>query len=366
MKLRDTLLVAITMFIVASCGSNSTPQNKPQGYKLMKIEPQNIELESRYSASIRGRQDIKIIPRIDGYLTELYIKEGDKVKMGQNLFKIDQAPYIAQAQAAKAKTEVCKANVAIAELNYAGKKALYEKKVVSEFELKSTHNTLKMAQAELEQAKAEEAFAQNNLSYTVIKSPSDGVVGKIHYRKGDYVGASTQDGLTVVSDNSQMYVYFSMTESQVMDMAVQYGDMKTAISKMPDIKLQLSNRTVYGENGRVESVSGIVESSTGAVSIRALFPNKGGYLLSGGAGNIIIPYSKDGVIVIPQEATFEVQDKVYVYKIIDGVAKSSLVDVNKITNGTHYIVTGGLEVGDIIVAEGAGLVQEGTTIKAEK
>ena len=157
-----------------------------------------------------------------------------------------------------------------------------------------------------------------------------------------------------------------MTESQVMDMAVQYGDMKTAISKMPDIKLQLSNRTVYGENGRVESVSGIVESSTGAVSIRALFPNKGGYLLSGGAGNIIIPYSKDGVIVIPQEATFEVQDKVYVYKIIDGVAKSSLVDVNKITNGTHYIVTGGLEVGDIIVAEGAGLVQEGTTIKAEK
>ena len=354
------------MILVTSCGSGSTQQTGEQEYKLMQIEPRTISLQNKYSASIRGRQDIRIIPRIDGYLTELYIKEGDKVKAGQSLFKIDEVPYMSQLQAAKANTEICKANVSIAELNYNGKKALYDKGVVSEFEHTSTKNALKMAQAQLAQAKAQEAFARNNLSYTVMKSPSDGIVGKLHYRKGDYVSASTQDGLTVISDNSEMYVYFSMTESQVLDLLQQYGDLKTAISQMPAIKLQLSNRTLYSKNGRIESISGIIENSTGAVSVRAIFPNDKGSLLSGGAGNVVIPHVKSETIVIPQEATFETQDKVYVYKVVDGVAKSSIIRVDKNSNGTEYIVTEGLAAGDVIIAEGAGLVQEGVAVKAKE
>jgi len=204
------------------------------------------------------------------------------------------------------------------------------------------------------------------LSYTVIKSPSDGIVGKIPYRKGDYVSPNIQEGLTVVADNSQMYVYFSMGEQQIMELIHKYKNMETAIEEMPDVQLRLSNNSIYSENGRIESISGIIEQSTGAASVRAVFPNADGLLLSGGAGSIIVPYVYTNAIVIPQESTFEVQDKIYVYKVVDGIAASTIVTVAKTNNGKEYIVTNGLNVSDIIIAEGAGLVQEGTKVELNK
>lgn len=364
MKLRN-LLVWASLVVMASCGQSGAPGEQVQQYKFLEIGKQDAALSSNYSASIRGRQDIKIIPRVDGYLTDIQIKEGSKVKKNQTMFVVDQVPYKAALQAAKASVAVCEASVATAKLTLDSKQSLFDKNIVSQFDLTSAKNAYKTAQAQLAQAQAQEVLAQNNLSYTVIKSPSDGVVGKLPYRQGDYVAPTIMDGLTVVADNAQMYVYFSMSERQVMDLMQQYENIDKAIAGMPDVQLQLSNQTIYAHSGRIESISGVVDASTGAVSVRAAFPNEEGRLLSGGAGSIIMPYVSSNVIVIPQEATFEIQDKTYVYKVIDGVAVSAIVSVDKINNGKEFIVTAGLEIGDVIVAEGAGLVREGTAIKSK-
>lgn len=364
MKVLKVTILTI-MVVLTSCGRNNHQEDDAQPFDLMEIQAKNISLNNSYSASIRGQQDIKIIPRVDGYLTDIQIKEGSKVQKGQTLFILDQVSYKAALQAAEANVAVGEANVADANLIYESKKALHHKKVVSDFDLISAGNALKMAEANLQQAKAQEDAARNNLSFTVIKSPSDGVVGKIPYRKGDYVSPNIQDGLTVVADNSQMYVYFSMAERQIMELIHQYKDMETAIAGMPDVQLKLSNNTIYTQNGRIESISGIIDPSTGAASIIAVFPNEDGLLLSGGAGSVIVPYVHTEAVVIPQEATFEIQDKTYTYKVVNGIATSTIIAVDKIDNGKEYIVTDGLNINDIIIAKGAGLVQEGAKVKID-
>ena len=358
------LTIAASLLLLASCAEKEQRvAQEAQQYKLLDIKKEDIALTSNYSASIRGRQDIKIVPRVDGHLTNVAITEGSKVKEGETLFIIDQVRYKADLESAKASVAVQKAVVATAKLTLDSKQALYKKNIVSEFELISAQNALKTAQAQLMQAQAQENSAQNNLSFTVIKSPSEGVVGKLPYRKGDYVSPNTQDGLTVVADNSEMYVYFSMSERQIMDLVVQYGSMDSALVNLPNIKLRLSNQTIYPHEGKIESISGIVDASTGAVSIRAAVPNDERLLLSGSSGSVIVPHIQNNAIVIPQEATFEIQNKVYVYRVIDGITKSTIVTVDKINDGKQYIVTSGLNEGETIIAEGAGLVQEGITVK---
>lgn len=362
MKILKYAMVAAATTLVA-CGGQ--PQSTQEAkYKTLTVKTENVTLTNTYSASIRGQQDIRVIPRVDGYLTDILIKEGDRVRKGQTLFIIDQVAFKAALEAARANVAVAEAGVSTAQLGRDSKKTLFDKKIVSNYDLTYAENTLKTAQAQLLQARAQERSAQNNLSFTVIQSPSDGVVGKIPYRKGDYVGPSTQEGLTVVADNSQMYVYFSMVERQIMELLQQHQRMDSAIARMPQVELRLSDGSTYTERGRIESISGVIDAQTGAASIRAVFPNAGGRLLSGGAGSVLMPHVSNDVIVIPQEATFEVQDKVYVYKVVEGVATSTIVSVDKISNGRQYIVTEGLKPGDIIIAEGAGLVQEGTPVKS--
>lgn len=349
------------LMMVSSC-SQKQETHVNSDYKLLKIKPESVKLDNSYSAAIRGKQDIKIIPRVDGYLTDVCIKEGSIVKKGQTLFIIDQAPFIAALQGAKANVALCQANVATAKLNLESKKNLFDKNIVSKFDLQTSENALKTAIAQLDLAKSQEYTAENNLSYTIIKSPSDGVVGKLPYRKGDFVSPAIQDGLTLVADNSEMYVYFSMTENQILDLLTEYNNLDEALQGLPEVGLMMSNQRMYDEKGKVESISGIIDQSTGAVSLRAVFPNSSRKLLSGGTGTIIMPYSKENVFVIPQEATFEVQDKIYVYKVVNGEAKSSIVKIDKINNGREYIVYNGINNGDIIIAEGAGLIQEGTKV----
>ncbi len=361
-RLLFTIFLA-TLF--CSCNSGTNQHQEAQEYKLLNVENKNTSVTNSYSAAIKGQQDIKVIPRVDGYLTDILIKEGDKVSKGQPLFIIDQVPFKMQLQAAQASVAICKANLDNAQLNYNSKKSLFEKNIVSEYDMKTNEIALESAKAQLLQAQANEVFAQNNLSYTVIKSPSNGVIGKIHYRKGDYVGPSTQNGLTVVADTDIMYVYFSMHERNILDMISKHANLDNAIANMPEVELVLSNGATYKNKGKIESISGIVDENTGAVSVRAAFDNKERLLLSGGAGTLLMPYEYSQAIVIPQEATYEVQNKTFVYKVIDGKAVAAIVEINKINNGKEYIVTDGLTKGDVIIAEGAGLVREGTQIKIQ-
>ena len=285
------------------------------------------------------------------------------MRRGQVLFIIDQVPYLAALRTAEANVEAARAGVATSQLTYDSKKELYAQKVISEFDLKTSYNSLLTAKAQLAQAEAQQVNAANNLSYTEVKSPADGMVGMLPYRVGTLVSASLPKPLTTVSDNSNMYVYFSMTENQLLDLTRRYGSKDKALAEMDSIELQLNDRSVYPQEGKIETISGVIDTSTGTVSLRAVFPNKEGLLTSGGSGNVIIPVRKENCIVVPQSATYEVQDKVYVYKVVDGKAQSVPVQVTRVNGGQEYIVESGLKVGDTIVAEGVGLLREGTSVQ---
>jgi membrane fusion protein (multidrug efflux system) len=220
--------------------------------------------------------------------------------------------------------------------------------------------------ATLAQAKAKEVNARNNLSYTMVKSPADGVLGTLPFRVGTLVSPSDATPLTSVSDNSEMYVYFSMTESQVLSLTRRHGSLEQALQQMPSIELQLSDGTIYSEKGRIESISGIIDQSTGSVSIRARFPNQKRLLLSGGSGNVILPHQQEGCLVIPQAATYEIQDKIYAYKLVNGVATSQIIGVFEISNGKEYVVESGLMKGDTIVVEGVGLLRDGMNVNIKE
>ena len=353
-------LVACCMAVV-SCGQAPTQQRAAE-YSVQTITTTDRTIPTNYSATIRGRQDIAIYPQVSGTISQVCITEGQRVTKGQTLFIIDQVPYKAALRTAEANVEAAKAAVATAQLTYDSKKELFSRNVVSQYDLSTAENSLLTAKAQLAQADAALVNAANNLSYTVVKAPSNGVVGTLPYRVGALVSASIPQPLTTVSDNSTMYVYFSMTAKQQLNLTRRYGSIAETLKNMPDVQLQLNDGTVYDQTGRVESISGVVDTSTGSVQLRAVFPNENGLLLSGSTGNIILPNLYKDCIVVPQTATFEIQDKVYVYKLVDGKATSSMIEVEKISNGREYIVTAGLTPGEVIITEGVGLMREGTPV----
>lgn len=365
--MKQTFVKAAVMacFMAAvSCGQAPTAMG-PAEYAVMTIATTDREIPINYSATIRGRQDIAIYPQVSGTIFELCVNEGQTVSKGQPLFIIDQVPYKAALQTAEANVAAAKAGVATAQLTYDSKKELYAENVVSQYDLLTAENTLLTAKAQLAQAEAQRVNAANNLSYTVVKAPANGVVGTLPYRVGALVSASIPQPLTTVSDNSDVYVYFSMTENQLLNLTRQYGSIANTLKNMPDVQLVLNDGSVYDRTGRIESISGVIDTSTGSVQLRAVFPNADGLLHSGGAGSVIVPNIHKDCVVVPQVATFELQNKVYVYKVEDGKAASSMIDVEKINNGREYIVKSGLTPGDVIVAEGVGLLREGTPIVAK-
>lgn len=367
-QLRNAVTAGFLMLCACACVSCAEEQKstiRNREYDVMVMEPTSRKLNSVYSASIRGKQDIDIRPKVSGYITDIYVKEGAIVKKGQTLFVIDQVPYEAELQTAIANVDVAQASVDAAELTTNSKERLFEQKIISDFELRMAQTNLASERATLAQAKAKEVNARNNLSYTLVKSPADGVLGTLPFRVGTLVSPSDSTPLTSVSDNSEMYVYFSMNESQVLSLTRRHGSLDEALKQMPSIELQLSDGTIYSEKGRIESISGIIDPTTGSVSIRARFPNHNRLLLSGGSGNVILPHQQEGCLVIPQSATYEIQDKIYAYKLDNGVAKSQIIGVFEISNGKEYVVESGLMQGDTIVVEGVGLLREGMNIKVK-
>ena len=355
-------IVGCTVWM-ASCKQAPDAGVKSSSYAVMQIEAADKEFSSSYSASIRGRQDIDIYPQVSGTIEKLCVTEGQTVRRGQLLFVIDQIPYRAALKTAVANVEAARAAMATAELTYNSNKELYAQKVVSEFSLKTAENTYLTAKAQLTQAEAQEVNARNNLSYTEVKSPSDGVVGALPYRVGALVGANLPYPLTTVSDNSDMYVYFSMTENQLLALTRQYGSMDEALKNMPEVELILNDNSVYNKKGVIESISGVIDRQTGTVMARVVFPNESRLLHSGASGTIVVPSIYKDCIAIPQGATVQMQDKVVVYKVVDGKAVSTLITVAGINDGREYVVLSGLQSGDEIISEGAGLVREGTQVK---
>lgn len=334
-------------------------------YKTMVVEAADRTLTTGYAATISGCQTVEIRPQVSGMITDILINEGDFVSKGQVLFIIDQTPYKAAYEIAQANVKSAEAGLSTAQLILDSNKELYEQGVVSEFELMTARNALVESEARLALARAEEINATNNLSYTEVRSPVDGVASMIPYRVGALVSSSIATPLVTVADDSEVYAYFSMAENTMLDLIQAYGSLKEAIRLMPEVELVMSNGKTYPRKGRINAVSGTISATTGAVSLRATFPNRSRLLRDGGSGKVVIPTVMKNSIVIPQSATYELQERIFVYKVIDGKAVSAAITVLPQNNGVEYIVESGLEVGDVIIAEGAGLVREGATIKTE-
>ena len=355
-------VTAILAVSLTACKQERKEQETGQTLPVMVVSSQPIEFEETYSASIRGRQDVDIIPQVSGRIIRLCVKEGEQVATGQVLAVIDQTPYQAALRIAIANVSAARAKVETARIELNGKQSLFDEKVISDYELSVARNQLAVAQAELEQAKAQEANARNDLSYTEIKSPSNGVIGTLPYRIGALVGPTIEQPFTVVSDNSEMYAYFSVSENKLRQLRAQYGSIDKMISRMPEVGLQLNDGTLYGQKGHIETVSGIVNPTTGAVQIKALFPNPDRELLSGTIGNVILQGVNTDAILVPMSATVELQDKIIAYRLKNGKAEAAYLTVDRLNDGNHFVVEQGLSVGDTLITEGVGQLKEGMNV----
>ena len=365
--MKKTGIIIITSLLLAvSCGQNNQKETAETYYQTHQVQLSDRTLQTEYSAAICGVQTVEIRPQISGMITDILIEEGQSVTKDQVLFIIDQTPYKAAYEIAVANVKSAEAALSTAQLVLESNQDLYEQDVVSEFDLMTAKNDLVEAEAKLALCKAEEVRASNNLSYTEVRSPVNGVASMIPYRVGALVSSSIAQPLVTVSDDSRVYAYFSMAENQMLDLIQQYESLDNAMKQMPAVDLIMSNGSLYEHKGKINAISGTISETTGAVSIRAVFPNRQHLLRNGGSGTVVIPVERKGCIVIPQTATYELQDRVFVYKVIDGKASSTEIHVSPQNNGTEYIVERGLEVGDIIIAEGAGLIKEGTVIKTKE
>ena len=356
---------SLTALLAFSCGNSQQGGMPALSLAVMTVEPTSQELNSAYPATIKGQQDIEIRARVSGYITKLCVDEGAVVHKGQPLFLIDAVPYQKAVQAAEAAVEVAKANVATTQLTVDSKTELHAQNIISDYDLQTAKNSLASAKAALAQAEAQLASARNDLSYTTITSPSDGVVGTIPFRVGSLVGTTTQEPLTVVSDINKMFVYFSMNEKQLLALTRQKdGSVNSMIGAMPEVQLQLADGTMYPAKGKIETLSGVIDLSTGAVQMRATFPNAQRLLRSGGTGTVLIPSVLDSALLIPQSATYEVQDKKFVYVLGDSSkVQNTEITVFPLDNGKQYVVTSGLKPGEQVVVEGVATLRDGMPIQ---
>lgn len=367
MKTNKFLLVAAMAVTLASCGggkSGGKPDFGDNEYAVRTIQAQEAGIQTTYPATIKGMQDVEIRPKVSGFITKLCVKEGQAVKAGQLLFVIDNVTYAAAVRQAKAAVNSAKAQLSTAKLTYNNNQKLFQNNVIGSYELESAKNAYESALAAVAQAEASYVSAKQNLDFCYVTSPANGVVGDLPYRVGALVSASSQQPLTTVSNISTMQVYFSMTEKDLLDMTKTAGGIHAAIKDYPAVKLQLADGTIYNQPGHVATVSGVIDPTTGSVSMRADFPNPEHLLKSGGSGSIVVPHNNSTAIIIPQDAVSQVQDKYFVYVVgKDNKVKYTPVTVNPNNDGKNYIIDGGLSVGDRIVVNGISSLTDGAEIK---
>ena len=365
MKCRLILLAASCIALLSSCGGGSSQAGGGNARKItvMTVNTTTSHLTNSYPATIKGKQDVDIRPMVSGFITHLHVDEGSFVRRGQVLFTIDQTQYAAAVNQAKASVESAKAAVATQQLTVDNRRRLNEKNITSDFDLEMQENQLAVAKASLAQAEAALTSAQKNLQYTTVTSPTDGVVGQIPYRLGSLVSPSSAQPLTTVSDLSNMYAYFSMTERELLQMTTSNG-ADDILKSFPEVHLQLIDGSMYDQAGHVETISGDIDLTTGSVNLRALFPNPKKVLRRGSTVNVVFPNNLENIILVPQSATFEVQDKHFVYVLqADNTVKTTEITVHPVADGKNFVVLGGLKAGDKIAVEGIQTLRDGAAIQ---
>lgn len=364
---KSILTLCLIITALTACNKKQDTHTRPiPELPVMEVKPSKQEFYESFSATIRGKQDIDIHPQITGFITKVNIDEGSIVKKGQVLFQIDQVQFQEAVNVTKANVTVAEANVATAKLTAKNKKSLADRNIISSYEVQLSQNELGSCNAQLALAKAELVSAQKNLSFSRITSPTDGIIGKITYRIGALVSPTMANAMTTVSEFTTMYANFSVTEKKLFSLSKESSTTQEIIKNMPKIELKLSNGQIYPELGTIETISGTIDQSTGSASIRASFPNKGGLLRSGGTASVILPYSINNCLLIPQGATFEIQDKIFVYTVNkDSKVSTTEIEIFSLNDGSQYAVTKGLKSGDKIIIEGINSIKNGATIKVK-
>lgn len=350
--------------MLTACGNNSQQMGQANNdYAVVTLQNQAADLKTTYPATIKGMQDIEIRPKVSGYLTKLLVDEGATVRKGQALFLIDSEQYQAAVNSAQAQIRVCQANIATQKLTVENKQTLFDQKIISSYDLQMAKNQLASYEAQLASAQAQLQSAQDNLRWCTVTSPADGVVGSIPYRVGSLVSASSAEPLTTVSNIRKMYVYFSMTEKQLLALTRESGGVNAALQNMPAVSLQLADGSIYGVSGTVSTASGVIDPTTGSVQMRADFDNPQQLLRSGGTGSVIVPTKSDKAIMVPQKSTFDVQDKKFVYVLnADNTVSTREIKVMQQNDGQNYVVTNGLRAGEKIVVDGVNQLKNGQKI----
>jgi membrane fusion protein (multidrug efflux system) len=364
MKPINFLCGVIALLSLVSCSKKAGTQQEmsPQTYQTMVVTKQSATLEAVYPTTIRGTEDVEIKPRVDGYIDAIFVDEGSVVKKGQALFKInspqsEQTFYSAQASLLSAQAQLNTAKVNVDRI-----RPLAERGIVSETQLLTYENAYQTAQATVRQAEATLRSATATIGWTTVTSPVDGVVGVMTYRVGSLVTNSSV--MTTVASTDNVYAYFSLNENSLRSFLDKTpgATQKEKIKNLPGVTLKLSDETIYPEKGKIETISGVVNVSTGTANFRAEFPNKERHLRSGNSGKIIIPEIIDDAFVIPQKATFTQQDKILVYKVQGDSVVQTLITTKDMPDGKSYVVTGGLSEGDRIVSEGIATLNNGKKI----
>jgi membrane fusion protein (multidrug efflux system) len=362
MKKNKFLLMAAAALMLASCGGGGgRPTFGDNEYPVVTVGTSSTTMQSTYPAVIKGVQDVEIHPKVQGFITQINVKEGQTVGAGQVLFVLDNVTYQAQVRQAQAAVNTAEAACNTAKLSFENSQKLHQNGVIGDFELQSATNQYEQAKAGLAQAQASLSSAKEMLSFCYVKSPAAGVVGSLPFKVGTLVSAGNT--LTTVSNISSMEVYFSMTEKDVLEMGKNAGGLAGALKDIPAVKLKLADGNMYGLDGTVTKMSGVIDPTTGSVQMIALFQNPEKLLKSGGSGTIIIPRSSSDAIIIPQSCVSEVQNKKFVYLLgKDNKVKYSEIKVDPQNDGKNYVVTEGLKAGDKYVTNGITKLNDGMEI----
>lgn len=372
MNKQSLLSIFAASVIIVSCGkkddkaAQAAAAGQVKEYKTLVIQPESATLNTDYPASIQGQQNIEIRPRVEGYIDKIFVDEGAVVKAGQPLFKISAPEYEQEVRTATASIKSAQAAVSSAKLAVNKVKPLVEKEIISKYELETAQYNYDSALATLAQANASLVNARTNLGYTTVTSPVNGVVGSIPFRLGSLVSSNNTEPLTTVSSIGNVYAYFAMNEKVLLSFSEGSGTLAQKIKQLPQVSLLLSDGSIYGEKGKIETVNGLINTETGSVNIRARFPNPRGIIRSGSSATVRIPTQVKEGLIIPQSATFELQDKIFAVTVgKDGKTKNANITILENKAGNYYVVTSGLKAGDQIVLEGVASLKEGTEIKTQ-
>lgn len=351
----------------SSAGNEPAYQPQTQTLPVVAVNALPATTYKEFTASIEGTKDIEIRPQVNGYIERIFVDEGAHVKKGQDLFQINNRPYLEAFNNAKASLTAAKANLSTAEINVSKLKPLVESNIISEVQFKTAQSAHDAAKANVAQAEAMVENARISLGYALIKAPADGYIGRIVSKTGSLVGTSTAEPLTVLSDINKVYAYFSFSENDFIQFKNDFTgkSVEEKIKQLPEVELALSDNSIYPDKGKVEMVSGQFNNTTGSISLRAIFPNTEGLIRSGNTGKVRIPRSSNSDLVIPQEATFEMQDKVFVFALTDSNKVSSTPIHVAGSSGNYYLVDKGIAPGQKIVFSGLDRLQDGAVIQPQ-